>query len=72
VFQAARQGQDEIVSMLVSAGANLGGADVEGFASHAVKMAHYRKDSAALKTWEKAGIHIPDREQQQSKDSMDP
>ncbi len=72
MFQAARQGQDEIVSMLVSAGANLGGADVEGFASLAVKKAHFREDSAALKIWEKAGIRVPDRQQQQSRDSMDP
>ena len=72
MFQAARQGQDEIVSMLVSAGANLGGADVEGFASLAVKMALVREDSVALKIWEKAGIRIPDRQQQQSRDSMGP
>jgi hypothetical protein len=60
------------VSMLVSAGANLGGADVEGFASLAVKMALVREDSVALKIWEKAGIRIPDRQQQQSRDSEDP
>ena len=58
--------------MLVSAGANLGGADVEGFASLAVKMALVREDSAALKIWEKAGIRIPDRRQQESRDSMGP
>jgi len=72
LYYAARQGQDEIVSMLVSAGANLGGADVEGFASLAVKRALFREDDAALKIWKKAGIRIPDREQQQSRDSMDP
>jgi lysophospholipase len=72
LYYAARQGQDEIVSMLVSAGANLGGADVEGFASLAVKRALFREDSAALKMWEKAGVRIPDRQQQQSRDSMDP
>lgn len=60
------------MSMLVSAGANLGGADVEGFASLAVKMAHVREDNVALKIWEKAGIRIPDRQQQQSRDSVDP
>lgn len=60
------------MSMLVSAGANLGGTDVEGFASLAVKRALLREDSAALKIWEKAGVRIPDREQQQSKDSVDP
>ncbi|KAH9066462.1 L-asparaginase [Lactarius vividus] len=72
LYYAARQGQDEIVSMLVSAGANLGGADVEGFASLAIKRALFREDSAALKIWEKAGVRIPDRQQQQSKDSMGP
>ncbi|KAH9050604.1 L-asparaginase [Lactarius hengduanensis] len=64
LYYAARQGQDEIVTMLVSAGANLGGADVEGFASLAVKKALFREDSAALKIWEKAGVRIPDRQQQ--------
>ncbi|KAH9005330.1 L-asparaginase [Lactarius hatsudake] len=64
LYYAARQGQDEIVSMLVSAGANLGGADVEGFASLAIKKALFREDSAALKIWEKAGVRIPDRQQQ--------
>ena len=60
------------MSMLVSAGANLGGADVEGFASLAVKMALVREDGVALKIWEKAGIRIPDRQQQQNRDSMGP
>ena len=60
------------MSMLVSAGANLGGADIEGFASLAVKMAHVREDNVALKIWEKAGIRIPDRQQQQSRDSISP
>jgi hypothetical protein len=35
-------------------------------------MAHVREDSVALKIWEKAGIRIPDRQQQQSRDSIDP
>jgi lysophospholipase len=61
VWQAARQGNDEIVSTLISAGANLGGADVEGFAPLAVKMALLREDRAALNIWEKAGIPIPGR-----------
>jgi lysophospholipase len=68
--QAARQGHDEIVSTLVTAGANLGGADVEGFAHLAMKMALLREDHAALNIWEKAGIPIPDRQQQQSKDDV--
>jgi 60kDa lysophospholipase len=72
--QAARQGHAEIVSLLVSAGANLGGADIEGPASLAIKMALLRNDSAALNIWRKAGIHIPDpdREQQQSRDDVEP
>ncbi|KAI0256870.1 L-asparaginase [Lactifluus subvellereus] len=72
LYYAARQGHDEIVSMLVSAGANLGGADVEGFASLAVKMALLREDRTALNTWEKAGVRIPDRKQQQSRDDVKP
>jgi 60kDa lysophospholipase len=68
--QAARQGNDEIVSTLISAGANLGGADVEGFAPLAVKMALLRGDRAALNIWEKAGIPIPDRQQQESEEEV--
>ncbi|KAI9458271.1 L-asparaginase [Russula earlei] len=60
LYYAARQGHDEIVSTLVSTGANLSGADLEGFAPLAVKMALLREDSAALKIWEKAGIPTPD------------
>ncbi|KAI0302208.1 L-asparaginase [Russula brevipes] len=70
LYYAARQGHDEIVSTLVTVGANLGGADVEGFAPLAVKMALLREDHAALNIWEKAGIPIPDRQQQQSKDDV--
>ncbi|KAH9966835.1 L-asparaginase [Russula dissimulans] len=69
--QAARQGHGEIVSTLVSAGANLGGADLEGFAPLAVKMALLREDRAALDIWEKAGIPNQDRQQRHSKDDDD-
>lgn len=48
------------MSTLVSAGGSLGGADGEGFARLAVKMALLREDRAALNIWEKAGIRIPD------------
>lgn len=58
------------MSTLVSAGANLGGADLEEFAPLAARMALLREDHAALKIWEKAGIPIPDRQQQQSKDNV--
>lgn len=71
LYYAARQGHDEIVSTLVSAGANLSGADLEEFAPLAAKMALLREDRAALNIWEKAGIHIPDRQQQQSKDNVE-
>jgi len=72
ICQAARQGHGEIVSTLVSAGANLGGADLEGgFAPLAVKMALLREDRAALDIWEKAGIPKQDRQQQHSKDDDD-
>ena len=64
--QAARQGNDEIVSTLISAGANLSGADLEGFAPLGVKMALLREDHAALEIWKKAGIPIPDRQQGES------
>jgi len=71
LYYAARQGHDEIVGTLVSAGANLGGADLEEFAPLAAKMALLREDHAALNIWEKAGIPIPDRQQQQqSKDNV--
>jgi len=64
LYYAARQGNDEIVSTLISAGANLGGADLEGFAPLGVKMALLREDHAALEIWKKAGIPIPDRQQE--------
>jgi 60kDa lysophospholipase len=70
--QAARQGHEEIVSTLVSAGANLGGADVEGPASIAIKRALLRDDRVALNIWRKAGIRIPDLEQQESRDDEEP
>jgi hypothetical protein len=57
------------VSTLVSAGANLGWADLEEFAPLAAKMV-LREDHAALKIWEKAGIPIPGRQQQQSEDNV--
>lgn len=57
------------MSTLVSAGANLGWADLEGFAPLAAKMA-LREDHAALNIWEKAGIPIPGRQQQQSEDNV--
>lgn len=66
--QAARQGHDEIVSTLVSAGANLSGADFEGFAPLGVKMALLREDHAALDIWEKAGVPVPDRQQKSKED----
>lgn len=60
------------MSTLVSAGANLGGADLEEFAPLAAKMALLREDHAALNIWEKAGIPKPDRQQQQqSKDNVE-
>ena len=68
--QAARQGHDEIVGTLVSAGANLSGADLEGFAPLGVKMALLREDHTALNIWEKAGIPIPDRQQEEIKEDV--
>ena len=45
-------------------------ADLEEFAPLAARMALLREDHAALKIWEKAGIPISDRQQQQSKDNV--
>lgn len=48
-----------IVELLVSAGANLGGSDVEGgFADIAVKKALRHGDEGAIEVWQKSGICI--------------
>lgn len=56
--QAARQGHEEVVDLLVKAGSNLSGSDIEGgFASlisHKAALAH---DERAVRIWTKAGEH---------------
>lgn len=46
-----------IVDLLVSAGANLGGSDIEGgFADVVIKKALRRGDEWAIQVWQKSGI----------------
>jgi lysophospholipase len=47
----------KIVDVLVSAGANLGGSDVEGgFTDAAIKRALRHGDERAIQVWQKSGI----------------
>ncbi|KAI0311602.1 L-asparaginase [Amylostereum chailletii] len=55
LYYAARQRHEAIVETLVSAGANLGGADVDGFAALATKAAMINSDEYARRIWHKAG-----------------
>ncbi|KAI0063427.1 asparaginase-domain-containing protein [Artomyces pyxidatus] len=59
LYYAARQGHEEVVSTLVKAGANLGGTDVEGYGTLAVRKALSNGDEVALRVWQKAGIAVP-------------
>lgn len=48
-----------IVDLLVSAGANLGGSDIEGgFADIAVEKALRRGDEGTIEVWQKSGIRV--------------
>ncbi|KAI9061470.1 asparaginase-domain-containing protein [Trametes sanguinea] len=59
LYYAARQGHEELVDLLVQAGANLGGADVEGgFVALAVQKATHARDEHALRIWKKAGADV--------------
>ncbi|KAI1791688.1 asparaginase-domain-containing protein [Ganoderma leucocontextum] len=59
LYYAARQGHEELVDLLVKAGANLGGADVDGgFVALAVRKATRARDERALRVWKKAGVDI--------------
>ncbi|TFK54703.1 L-asparaginase [Heliocybe sulcata] len=56
LYYAARQGHEDIVDILVKAGANLGGSDIEGgFVSLAVQKAMRARDERASRIWVKAG-----------------
>ncbi len=59
LYYAARQGHEGLVELLVKAGANLGGADVEGgFVALAVRKATLARDERALRVWGKAGADL--------------
>ncbi|KAI0636433.1 L-asparaginase [Trametes polyzona] len=60
LYYAARSGEsEELVDLLVRAGANLSGADVEGgFVALAVKKATHARDERALRIWKKAGADV--------------
>ncbi|KAJ7087795.1 asparaginase-domain-containing protein [Mycena epipterygia] len=55
LYYAARKGHENIVVMLVQAGATLGGLD-SGFAALAVKTAVHNADQVSLNVWSKAGM----------------
>ncbi|KAJ6597151.1 L-asparaginase [Mycena vulgaris] len=57
LYYAARKGHENIVTMLVQAGASLSGLD-GGFAASAVKAAIHNADLAALDIWSKAGVQV--------------
>ncbi|VDB96744.1 unnamed protein product [Peniophora sp. CBMAI 1063] len=58
LFYAARQNHEEIVSVLLSAGANLGGAD-EGVALSLLHSAVAVGDEIAVALWEQVGVKVP-------------
>lgn len=55
-YQAARQGHENTVDILVQAGATLAGTDSH-FATYVVKDAIKPNDPASLRIWMKAGWH---------------
>jgi len=59
LYYAARMKHGSIVDLLVSAGANLGGSDIEGgFADVAIKKALWHGDEGAIRVWQKSGISL--------------
>lgn len=57
IFQAARKGQEHIVELLRQAGANLGGADIEGgYADLELAKAKQTNDNVTLAIWKRAGF----------------
>ncbi|TFY65701.1 hypothetical protein EVG20_g5391 [Dentipellis fragilis] len=68
-LQAARQRHEDVVSILVKAGADLGGADVEGgYVTLAIKKAILSADEQAIKIWDATGIKLSTGDQEGSKD----
>ena len=60
--QAARMKHENIVDLLVTAGANLGGSDIEGgFADIAIKNAIRHGDEGAMQVWKKSGINLDNK-----------
>ncbi|KAJ7444865.1 L-asparaginase [Mycena latifolia] len=57
LYYAARKGHENIVTVLVQAGASLSGLD-DGFAALAMEMAIRGADQAALDIWSKAGVQV--------------
>ncbi|KAF9227810.1 asparaginase-domain-containing protein [Gyrodon lividus] len=63
LYYAARRGHEDIVDILISAGANLGGLEYEaGYAELAMKNALSSGDKNALGVWEKTGMDMPVRD----------
>ncbi|EIN07193.1 L-asparaginase [Punctularia strigosozonata HHB-11173 SS5] len=57
LYYAARQNHESAVDVLVQAGANLGGSDVDGgFSALAVQKSTRSADDVALRIWTKAGM----------------
>ncbi|KAF9246423.1 asparaginase-domain-containing protein [Melanogaster broomeanus] len=63
LYYAARRGHEDIVDILISAGANLGGLEYEaGYAELSLKNALSSGDQNSLKVWEKTGMDIAVRD----------
>jgi len=59
LYYAARMKHGNVVDLLVSAGANLGGSDIEGgFANVVVEKAIRHGDEGAIQVWERSGISL--------------
>ncbi|KAA1469340.1 L-asparaginase [Dentipellis sp. KUC8613] len=69
LYYAARQRHENVVAILVKAGADLGGADVEGgYVTLAIKKAVLSADEQAIKIWDATGIKVSSGDQEGSKD----
>jgi hypothetical protein len=59
--QAARQGHESTLDVLVQAGASFGGFDLEStFVKQAIKNALHSGDQVSFRMWNKAGLQLPD------------